>query len=68
MNWKNILTRAAWTFVQAAASALVAAASFDLSVLEAAGLAGLAAVLSLLKTIATEQLELRRARAAGYPV
>ena len=66
MDWKNILSRAAWTFVQAALATFAAveiafnADSFK-GALVAAGVAGGAAVLSFLKTIAQEQL-------AGYVV
>jgi lysylphosphatidylglycerol synthetase-like protein (DUF2156 family) len=63
MNWKNILSRAGWTFLQAGLAALPAALSVadvvDGSVWMAAGVAGLAAVFSLLKTIAVEQAALR---------
>ena len=56
MNWNNILSRAAWTFIQAFTSATAGAVVWDVEVWKAAAVAGLAALLSLIKTIATEQL------------
>lgn len=59
MDWKNIAERAAWTFVQAAAAYLVAAGTDLLrgDVWAGAALAGVAAILSLIKTIAQERLK-----------
>lgn len=61
MDWKNILTRAAWTFVQAALSTFVAVeVAFDVASIKAAlvasAVAGGAALLSFVKTVAAEQL------------
>jgi len=58
MNWKNIAERAAWTFVQGALSvvALEMLASGDVNALKAAAIGGVAALLSLVKTIAQEKL------------
>lgn len=60
MDWKNVLERAGWTFLQAALASLVVVTEYDLPVLKAAALAGVAALLSFAKTVAQEQLELRR--------
>lgn len=59
MDWKNILSRAGWTFGQAFLAALVGVETFDLTILKAAALAGVAALLSFAKTVAQNQLELR---------
>jgi hypothetical protein len=56
MDWKNILTRAAWTFVQAFVAATGGAIAWDINMWKVAAVAGAAAVLSLLKTVAQEQL------------
>lgn len=56
-NWKDIAERSAWTFVQAAAAVLVAAEALNASVLETAGIAGVAAVLSFVKNLAKQRLE-----------
>lgn len=53
LDWKDVLTRAAWTFVQSAASVLVLS---DLSSSRTALIAGGGAVLSLIKTVAAQQL------------
>lgn len=61
MNWKNILERAAWTFIQAFLVALPSAFSLDLdgaawkSALFSAACAGLSA----LKTVIVELIEMR---------
>ncbi len=62
MDWRNILTRAAWTFVQGALSVSVldALASGSVDAIRVCAIAGLAAVLSLVKTIAQEQLAVER--------
>jgi hypothetical protein len=61
MNWKNILSRAAWTFVQGALAAVVVVpAVSDLEgwkALAAAAVAGgIAALVSFIKTTITETL------------
>lgn len=56
MDWKNILERAAWTFVQAFTSSLAAAAWLNIDALQAAAIAGGSALLSFLKTLAQERL------------
>ena len=58
MNWRDILTRAAWTFVRSFVGALAIdqAGWANLDALQVAALAGVAAVLSLIKTIAAQQL------------
>lgn len=61
MDWKDILERAAWTFVQAAIGTVTALPLFTdidgwAAVGAAAGAAGLSAVLSFLKTVAQERL------------
>lgn len=56
MDWKNILERAGWTFLQAGLAVVVAADALDITVWKAAAVAGVAAVLSLVKTIAQEKL------------
>lgn len=55
MDYRNIITRAAWTFVQAAAAVLVVGGVTG-DVAKAAAIAGVAAVISFAKTVATEQL------------
>lgn len=61
MNWKNILERAAWTFIQAFLVALPSAFSLDLdgaawkSALFSAACAGLSA----LKTVIVELVQMR---------
>lgn len=63
MDWKNILERAAWTFLQAGLATIPASLSVDELTDKAwwlaAGVAGIAAVLSFVKTVAQEQLALR---------
>ena len=51
---RNLLTRAAWTFVQSAAAValLVPADEWDITVARAAAVAGVASVLSIVKTYA----------------
>lgn len=60
MDWKNILSRSAWTFAQAFIAALAVAQIANLDDLKsaaiAAGLAGLAATLSFVKTVVVEQV------------
>lgn len=61
MNWKNILSRAAWTFVQAALTTFTAIEIvFDVESIKAAliasAVAGGSALLSFIKTIAQEAL------------
>ncbi len=60
-DWKNILSRAAWTVLEAFASVMIAAGAFDLNALEAAAIGAGAAALSFLKTLAQEQLAKRQA-------
>ena len=50
----NLLERAVWTFVQAFASVFVVS---DLSTAKGAVVAGAAAILSVLKTVARDRLE-----------
>lgn len=66
MDWRNIVSRAAWTFVQAALATFVAVeVAFNVESIKAAlvasAVAGGAAVLSFIKTVAQEQL-------AGYTI
>jgi phosphoribosylformimino-5-aminoimidazole carboxamide ribonucleotide (ProFAR) isomerase len=60
MNWKNILERAAWTFVQAFLAVFGVSAVSDLEALKSAAVAGVAAgvaaLLSFIKTVAQERL------------
>lgn len=51
-NVRDLLTRAGWTAIQAAVAVLVAAGAnwVDVNVLKAAGIAGVAAGLSAIKT------------------
>lgn len=69
MNWRNILSRAGWAALWAAISAApiaeisLAVANADLPGLKRLGLsalaAGIAAVLSFIKTVAAEKMEQR---------
>lgn len=57
--WSSVAERVIWTFVQSFTAVLVAAGPADLvsvSTAEAAGVAGLAAVASLIKNIAAKQI------------
>lgn len=71
MNWSNILSRAGWTFVETAAATFIGIeivftdSESVTSALIAAAIAGGSAVLSLLKTIATEQLSILKAGAVA---
>jgi uncharacterized membrane protein YgaE (UPF0421/DUF939 family) len=56
MNWYNILERALWTFLQAFLAVFLIG---DLGTLKPAIAAGLAAVLSMVKTIVQEQIDRR---------
>jgi hypothetical protein len=58
---RDLLERAGWTFVQAACAAAIVAPKLDANAAVVAGLAGLAAVLSVLKSTATAQLRKRKA-------
>lgn len=56
MNWKDILERAAWTFMQTFLAAILASPIFtdstlNLGAIKSAAVAGLAAVLSLAKGV-----------------
>jgi len=53
---KDILERAAWTFLQGFATVILAAGVIDISILQAAGLAGGMAVLSLIKSLAASKI------------
>jgi hypothetical protein len=59
---RDVLERVAWTFLQAFAATLIASGFFsvdnvtDLSILQKAGVAGVAAVLSLLKGVVASQI------------
>lgn len=57
--WKDLVERLLWTFVEAFIGALliIAIADVDLDALEAAGAAGIAAVLSALKSTAAAQIK-----------
>lgn len=68
MNWKDILERAAWTFVQGALGAItILPLLTDLQGWEALGIAaatgGLSSLLSFVKTLAQERLGLVDTRA-----
>lgn len=54
--WRDALERVIWTFLEAFTAALLVAGVFDLETLEAASLAGVTAVLAVVKTIAATQL------------
>lgn len=58
MNWHDIFWRAVWTFIEAFTAVLVAAGLgwFDVETFRIAATAGGAALLSLLKNIAAQQL------------
>jgi len=60
MNWKNILERAAWTFLQGFLGVFSVGVISDLDALKATGVAalgaGIAALLSFVKTVAQEKL------------
>lgn len=59
LDVRDTLERAAWTFAQAFVSALllVPVAAWDKKAILAAALAGVAAVLSLVKTVAVNRLK-----------
>lgn len=54
--WRDALERIAWTFLEAFAGALILAGVFDLTALKAAAIAGLAAVLTVVKTLAASRI------------
>ena len=56
INWKNVLERALWTFVQGFLSAMIIT-GFTKEELEATLIGGLAGGLSALKTIIVELME-----------
>ena len=67
-NWRDIVERAVWTFVQGALGAVtVVPIATDLAGWEALGVAaatgGIGAVLSFLKTLAQERLSVPETRA-----
>lgn len=53
MNWKNVIERAVWTWVQAFGAALIVV---DVSTARDAALAGVAALVSFVKNVAAERL------------
>lgn len=57
---RDLLERASWTFVQAACACAIVAPKLDGNALTVALLAGVAGVLSVLKTVATERLKKSR--------
>ncbi len=59
MDWQNVLERAAWTFAQSAIVFILASEADLLSanLWVGAALAGAAAALSVLKTVAQERLD-----------
>lgn len=63
--WKDAVERVAWTFVEAFTAALIAVGVFDLPALKAAGVAGLTAVLSVVKTLAAKQIGDKDSAAIG---
>ncbi len=56
--WRDALERIVWTFVQAFVGALLADAAgvLNLDAVKAAGIAGLAAVLAVVKTVAASRI------------
>ena len=54
--WKDALERIIWSFVAAAASSIIAIGVFDLDSAKAAGIAGLTAVMTVIKVIAARQI------------
>ncbi len=52
----DILERAAWTFIQGFAAVVLASGTIDITVLQAAGVAGGMAVLSLIKSMAASKV------------
>lgn len=61
MDWENVLERAAWTFVQAAVSTVAVVPTVtDVAGWKAVGVAaataGIAALVSMVKTLAQERL------------
>jgi len=56
MDWKDIVTRAGWTFVEAfcAAYILLPKEELTLDAVRSCGIAGAAAVISFFKTVATQ--------------
>jgi hypothetical protein len=67
MNWKVIIERGFWTFVETFLGVLLGAAFLDVSVhsLEVAAMAGLASLLSFIKTIGMYRLQ--QLPDMGYP-
>ncbi len=59
LDWKDILMRALWTFLEAFLGALAIAPLFegDWGILKVAAIAGLSAVLSFVKTIVVQKLK-----------
>jgi hypothetical protein len=53
---KDILERAAWTFIQGFATIILASGTLNITVLQAAGVAGGMAVLSLVKSMAASKI------------
>lgn len=65
MNWENVLERATWTFAEAAIVFILAneAGLLSADAWVGAALAGAAAVLSMLKTVAKDRLDTWRGNA-----
>lgn len=57
--WKDLVERLVWTFVEAFLGVVIAVqvADLDVAVLESAAAAGVAAVLSALKSVAAAQIK-----------
>jgi len=53
---KDMLERAIWTFIEGFAGVLVTSSVLDVTVIEAAALAGIMAVVSLVKSIAVSKV------------
>ena len=54
--WLDMLERAAWTFVETFTATLIAAGMLDMSTVKAAGLAGIASVLAVVKAVAARHV------------
>lgn len=55
-SWKEVAKRAVWTFVQAAGAIVLAAGTdyINMETLKAAGIGGIAAVLSFIKNVVVQ--------------
>lgn len=54
--WRDALERVLWTFVEVFAAGLVAGNLLDLATYESAALAGVAAALAVVKTVAASRI------------